>query len=94
MESNKNLSPERFKIGYDFFGISNAADVRAIRWKSKTCFRCFLHASGEEVDICRRNESGSVLWIDLRKEIPTPLSQILGQAIENSLPKNYLDNLD
>jgi hypothetical protein len=85
MNNNKELDMDEFIIRYDYFGLSSSAEVQKRKWRSESYYRCFLDPSRREIDIRQIEVLNGNYWIDMSVEHPTPLSQILGQAIENKL---------
>ena len=74
-----------FVIAYDYFGLSNTALVRPIKLQKGKYFNCMLIESKKEIDIAYKKESIESFWIDKNLGIPTPLSQLVGQAIESKI---------
>jgi hypothetical protein len=82
---SENTDVSEFIIEYDYFGLSSSADVKKRRWRSEPYYQCFLRSSSEQIDIKQVTESAVSFWIDMSKGTTTPLSQILGMAIENKI---------
>ena len=82
---NRETELEQFIIEYDYFGLSSSAEVKKGQWRSEPYYKCILHSSAQEIDIKQLKDEGAIYWIDMSVGHTTPLSQILGQAIENKL---------
>jgi hypothetical protein len=76
---------DEFIIEYEYFGLSSSAEVKKRTWRSESYYKCFLHSSAQQINIKHENEAGVSYWIDMSIGNTTPLSQILGAAIENKL---------
>lgn len=83
--SSKENSANEFLIRFYYFGLSSSAQVKIHQWHTHTFYRCFLHSSGDQIDIAHYQQEDSVYWIDLASGTPTAFAQILGHAIENTL---------
>ena len=80
---DKKPESKKFIIEYDYFGLLSSAEVKKTTWKAEPYYKCFLHSSAEVISIKKINEEIVTYWIDMSAGCATPLSQILGQAIEN-----------
>lgn len=83
----QQLEMTGFIIGYDFFGLSSSAEVEVSNWRGQACYSCSLPGKAERLHISCRRQDGILFWVDLDSHAVTPLSQILGQAIENQLTR-------
>jgi hypothetical protein len=90
MANSKATNMNKFIIEYEYFGLSNSAEVKKRTWRSEPYYKCFLHSSAQEIDIKQEIEAGVSYWIDMSVGSTTPLSQILGAAIENKLNLHQL----
>jgi hypothetical protein len=80
--NSKATNMNEFIIEYEYFGLSNSAEVKKRTWRSEPYYKCFLHSSAQEVDIMQEIEAGVSYWVDMSAGSTTPLSQILGALLK------------
>jgi hypothetical protein len=79
------MDAKNFIIEYDYFGISGSAEVKEKTGNAEQYYKCFLHSSADVISIKKVKEETLAYWIDIASGTVTPLSHILGQAIESKI---------
>ena len=64
---NRETDLEEFIIEYDYFGLSNSAEVKKRKSPSEPYYKCFLHSSAQEIDIKQvKDESAKLVNFPVR----------------------------
>jgi hypothetical protein len=76
---------DQFKIDYPYYGLFGTADITAIVQNEEVIYKCRL-LNGSEVLL--KKTTGVKKWIDAALNRETPLSNVIGIAIDEFLMKS------
>lgn len=76
---------DQFKIDYPYYGLFGTADITAIIQADEVIYKCRL-LNGSEVLL--KKLAGASKWIDTGLDRETPLSNVIGMAIDEFLIKS------
>jgi hypothetical protein len=76
---------DQFKIDYPYYGLFGTADITAIIQGDAVTYKCRL-LNGSEVLL--RKLTGAGKWIDTALDRETPLSNVIGMAIDEFLTRS------
>ena len=82
--SRESRNRDQFKIDYPYYGLFGSADITAVRLEQEVMYRCRL-LNGSILTLKKQVQPGK--WIDLNLNRETPLSYIIGIAIEDFLQR-------
>jgi hypothetical protein len=81
----EHRNKDQFRIDYPYYGLFGSADITAVTNEQGLAYQCIL-LNGSVVNLKKIEASNK--WIDTSLDIETPLSSIMGLAIEEFLNKS------
>ena len=81
----EHRNKDQFRIDYPYYGLFGSADIIEVSYEEGLAYRCTL-LNGSVVMLKKTEPSNK--WIDTSLNTETPLSSIIGLAIEEFLNKS------
>lgn len=80
--SRAYTNKDQFKIDYPYYGLFGSADITTVRSQHEVLYQCRL-LNGLQLTLKKQTQPRK--WIDLNLDRETPLSYIIGIAIDDFL---------